>query len=403
MPYKNPDLKKSLTPTLDQLKKYVEKAINDDPKTRDVRPLMSYLQRLAHVDRKFLGLMQTRKFALLGFPYTINFPSDVPAPDAEKKKLEEIKNRFRAAQIHKLSNTIYNGIIFGMSATQLQWANDPRYGTLVINKKSYPLTDLDFSFDNDLLLDILTTDNNNRLISRNPIDPDTHIFMRYNPIEGIDNDYPGSYARSNMIHIWLKYSDFFNWSKANEKFGDPLTVAMYDKDRTSTDELAAIDAGLVSLGGAGKARFSKDIELKFIEAMRSGITDMHEKFIKAVDDETAVSLVGQSTTSANDSGGSYAKALAGRQVSEDILWADIQLLDDCFSEQYVKRDYLLNYGEPRDAYPVYQTLIDEKEDYESNARTFSELKLNNPNLSFKKDEVYKRTGWTIPGEEDETL
>lgn len=401
--YKNPDLRKSLTPTLDQLKKYLEKATSDNVKIRDVRPLMSFLQRLAQIDRYFLGLIQTRKIAVLGFPYTIKYPENIAVPESEKKKLQQIKSRFVKSQMHKSFNTLMNGILFGQSAARLQWQNIKPYGDMVVEKKNLQLTELDYSLENDLALEVITTDENNRITGRDPIDVDTHLFCRYNPIEGIENDFPGSIARANMIYIWLKYTEFFNWSKSNEKWGDPLVVAQYDKERASPDDLTKIEGGLKDLGGSGKAMFSKDIELKFLEAMRSGISDMHDKFISSVNQEMAISVLGQTLTSDIKDKGSFAAAKVHNFVRQDILWGDIIEFQNILSSQYVMKDYTLNYGEPRDAFPIFEFATDEIQDFESNARTFSELKSANPDMNFKKEEVYQRTGWSVPAEDDEII
>lgn len=84
--YKNADLQNNLLPTLAQMKKYIKNAIQTDAQYRDVRQLMSFLQRLPQVDSYLLGLMQTRKIAMLGFPYTIKFPEDIKVDASEEKK-----------------------------------------------------------------------------------------------------------------------------------------------------------------------------------------------------------------------------------------------------------------------------------------------------------------------------
>ena len=400
MKYKNGHLSNSLLPTLAQIKKYIQQAtITDDLKTRDIRPLMSFLQRLPAADRFFLGLIQTRKVAVLGFPYTIKFPDDANIPESELAKLEQMKLRFVRSNIQKIFPSIMNGIIFGMSAVNLEWNNMKGFGSMVVKKKNLELTELDFSFEDNTSLDLITTTTSG--FTREQLDPDTHIFVRYNPLEGIDNDFPGSFARSNMIYVWLKYTDSFNWASANEKWGDPLVVAQYDKERTQAEDLTTIQTGLQNLGTAGKAMFSKDIELKFIEAMRSGITDMHEKFINSINDEMSVSILGQTLTTQMQNIGSFAAAKVHEFVRKDILWSDIIEFQNILTTQYVVKDWLLNYGEPKYGYPEFVFLTDEIEDKESNARVFETLKSTDPTLRFPKEELEKKTGFTLLKPTDE--
>ena len=403
MKYKNPHLSKNMLPTLDQLKKYVQQATNIDIKYRDVRPLMSFLQRLPQVDRYLLGLMQTRKIAVLGFPFDIVHPDDITVTEQEKKKLEAIKTRFVKGKIQKLFNTIMNGILFGLSASELTWANDKQYGTMVIGKRNLELTELDFNLDDNDKLNLLVTGNNSILQSQDELDQNSHLYVRYNPLEGIENDFPGSFMRSNMLYVWLKYTDYFNWASANEKFGDPLVVAQYDKVRTSPEDMATINAGLESLGTAAKASFSKDVELKFIEALRSGITDMHEKFIDQINKEMSISILGQTLTTDITKVGSFAAAKVHNFVRQDILWGDIIEFQNILTTQYVHKDYFLNYGEPPNGYPHFEFITDEIQDFESNARTLYELKIAYPTMQFKKKEVYDRTGWSEPVEGDELI
>ncbi|MCE7856908.1 MAG: DUF935 family protein [Ignavibacteria bacterium CHB3] len=394
MKYKNPNLSNSLLPTLAQIKSYIKTAtITDDLKSRDVRPLMSFLQRLPAADRFLLGLIQTRKVAVLGFDYTIKFPDEMNVPESEQKKLDQMKARFLKSNMKKTFNSIMNGILFGMSATNLEWENVKGFGSMVTKRKNLELTELDFSFDDNTRLDLIITEQTS--FRREPLDPDTHIFVRFNPLEGIDNDFPGSFLRSNMLYVWLKYTDAFNWASANEKWGDPLVVAQYDKERVESADLSTIQAGLQTLGTSGKAMFSKDIELKFIEAMRSGITDMHEKFINSINDEMSVSILGQTLTTDVSKIGSFAAAKVHNFVRQDILWSDILEFEDVLTTQYVMKDWLLNYGEPKVAFPQFEFLTDEIEDKESNARIFEGLKSTLPLIKVPKDELEKKTGFSI--------
>ena len=401
MIYRNPDLKKNMLPTLDQIKKYLSLASDENLKTRDVRKLMSFLQRLPQVDRYFLGLLQTRKIALLGFPYTIKFPDEIKADERDKKKLEEMKIRFVKSKMHLIFNTLMNGIIFGMSAAKLERENIKPFGTMVTSIKNLSLTELDYNLENGQALDFIESTPTG--YKRDTLDPELHIFMKYNPLEGIDDDYPGSFARSNMLYIWLKYQDFFNWSAANEKWGDPLVVAQFDKERTEPKDLAVIQQGLEALGTAGKAMFSKDVELKFLEAMRSGITDMHDRFIEAVNTEMAVSILGQTLTTEIKDKGTFAAAKVHNFVRQDILYSDIIEFQNVITSQYIYQDWILNYGEPKNSLPIFEFDTDEIQDFESNARTFETLKAAYPDIKIKQDELYKRTGWTMPAEGDITI
>lgn len=398
MPYKNPHLKNNMLPTLDQVRKYVAEANNEEVKYRDVRKLMSFLQRLPQADQRFMGLIQTRKLAVLGFPYRIKFPDDVPIPESEKKKLAEIRERFRFSKIRKAQSTLMNGIIFGMAAARLTWDWNSIYKNYVRSITHLDLTDLDYNLDDSMLIDELETNSTTNSFTRKPLDTDIHLFIRHNPLEGIANDFPGAIARTNMIYVLLKYWDKFNWAQANEKFSDALIVALYN-NKAKDEDVEKVKEGLRELGTDGKAAFSNDIEIKFLEAVRNGIADMHEKFINDVDKNMSISVLGQDLTTASQKTGSFAQAKVQNYVREDYLFADIMELDSVMSDQYIRKDYELNYGEPRDAYPIYETVIDEAIDYESNARIVAELKA--AKIPMRKEDVHEKTGFAMPEEGDE--
>ena len=140
-----------------------------------------------------------------------------------------------------------------------------------------------------------------------------------------------------------------------------------------------------------------------IEALRSGITDMHEKFIDQINKEMSISILGQTLTTDITKVGSFAAAKVHNFVRQDILWGDIIEFQNILTTQYVHKDYFLNYGEPPNGYPHFEFITDEIQDFESNARTLYELKIAYPNMQFKKKEVYDRTGWSEPVEGDELI
>jgi phage gp29-like protein len=399
MKFINPDLVSKMLPSIQQLQKYIKLAAQRDEKYRDTRYLMSFLQRLPQVDRYLLGLLQTRKIAVLGFNYTIKFPDDIVVTEQDKKRLSEMKVRFQKSKMYTLFNSIMNGILFGQSASRLTWENTKPYGTMVIKKQNYELSELDFSQEDSLNLDLIRTSLNG-FPSRIPLDPETHVFVRYNPLDGIESDFPGSYIRTNMIYVLLKYFDYFNWASTNEKFADPLRYAQYKKGADPA-EVAKILDGLAALGSDSYAAFSDDVKVEFLEAMRQGIVEMHEKFIESVNKEMSISLLGQTLTTDVQKIGSFAAAKVHNYVREDILWGDILEVQNIISTQYIVKDWMLNYGEPKDTFPVFEFLTDEIKDYESNSRIVTEFKA--AGIPILKNEAYDKCGFTVPKEGEETI
>lgn len=400
MPYRNPDLKKNLTPTIDQVKKYIQRVNETDTQLRDVRPLMSFLQRLPQIDLHLLGLMETRKLAVLGFEYEIILPDGIEASEQEKKRLAEIKNRFERSKMHSVFGSIMNGRLFGMSAVRLEWNNVPPYGTMVVAKKSIELTDLDIDLENDDQLVRLATNNKTQRYEQEDIDPDTHIVVRHNPLDGIVSNYVGGYMRTCMIYVMLKYWDLFNWARSNEKFGDPLIYAQYRRG-ASPEEVSTVITGLEELGTDSHAAFSDDVKIQLAEAMKTGSLQARKELIETISKETSIAILGQTLTTDVREKGSFAAAKVHDYVRQDILWGDLIEFQNVISTQYIQRDYLLNYKEPQEAFPVFRFKTDAPEDFEKNARTLESVIA--VNLPVKKDEAYKKTGFTKPEEGDDII
>lgn len=397
MPYKNPDLHNNNLPTIIQIKRYLRMSNNISKQYRDVRPLMSFLQALPKVDMNLFGLIQTRKLAILGFNYTIELPEGIKPSEQELKRIEEIKKRFVASKIKSEFSAIVNGILFGMSATRMQYGNTP-LGTMVISKKRLELTEIDYDLDNADNLILVSTDNNSQTQTKAPLPAENYLFVRHNPFDGIDNIYVGSVMRSNMMFVWLKYYDMFNWAKGNEKFADPLIAAMYKKG-VDEREIDKVKEGLEILGTDSRAAFSDDVKLELLEAVRTGGVNSHKEFIDIINREQAISVLGQTLTSDVGDAGSRAAAQVHDYVRKDIMWADINIIQDVINDQYIVRDYQNNYGDPADAYPQFKFITDEIEDHESNARIIEIL--GNAGLPLATKECYAKTGFTQPQEGEE--
>lgn len=400
MPYRNADLRKNLTPTIDQVKRYIIKANESERPARDVRPLMSFLQRLPQIDLHLLGLMETRKLAVLGFDYEITMPKGIEPNEREKTQLVEIKNRFERSKMYSIFRAIMNGILFGMSATRLEWKNVSPYGTMVIGKKAIELTDLDIDQDDDNALLLLTTDTKTQVYTVSQIDPDTHIVVRHNPLEGIVNNYIGGYMRTCMIYVMLKYWDVFNWARSNEKFGDPLIYAQYRKG-ADENEINTVIKGLEQLGTDSHAAFSDDVKIQLAEAMKTGSLQARKELIETISKEMSIALLGQTLTTDIRERGSFAAAKVHDYVRQDILWGDLIEFQNIMTTQYVMRDFILNYGDPDRAFPVFRFITDEAEDFEKNARTLESI--HSVGLRVKLDEAYKKTGFTKPDDDDDVL
>ncbi len=384
--YINGDLIRNLLPDISRLKDYLQYANNPDRKVRNIQPLMSVLQRLPQADLWLIGLLQTRKYATLGYNYTIKMPDGIKPSAIEEKRIAEIKNRFVKSKMRRTFSVPISARLFGQSAARLVWGNAVGMGEMVQAIHKYELTQLDNDPDNVEGVAELVS-NGGGIPTSKPLDPEIHIQYYHNPLEDIQNDYVGGVMRTVMFTALLKYLDFFVWARQNEKWGDPTIWGTY-KPGTDDTEIATAFNCLVALAQNNVGMTPDTIMVKLIEAQKTRMTEMHSTFQALSDKRISVGLRGQTLTTDVGSVGSKAAATVHDFVRKDFLWGDIQAIEQVESEQYIQQDWKMNYNdEPKNAYPELKFKTDEVKDIESNARVIGEL-MSTTEIPLKEDEVY---------------
>ena len=402
MPYKNGDLTNSLLPTIDNVKKYLKLAntIPDGKVKRDVRPLMTFLQRLCEVDSYLMGLVQTRKLAVTTFPYDIRLPLEYKMTPVEEKQLQETKTRFRRSNIISLLDDIMDGILYSMSAVRLTWDNTI-YGTMVTNKFTYDLSDLDFSNETEGLYELISNDKGD--FTSTELDPETHIITRFNPLKNRKN-YVGSFMRSVMLLSYLKYHTRWDWRDLNRRHGVPSTYATHPEG-ISDEDVTKLITMVEKLKSDAVAVFPEYVKILYDEALKNDSTTSFKEFVAAANTEMAIALHGQNLTTEVQQG-SQAAATIHNQVDDMGIVADMRRAQQIMTEQYLMHDYILNYGEPKNDFFEFVFVQEEQQDFESNSRIIMNLidpATNKPIIPLKEDDVYKKLGFTKPAEGDATL
>ncbi len=408
MPFTNPDLRRSLLPTVDQVIRYLEMANRDNTNNikRDVRYLMSFLQRLLEADPYLMGLVQTRKLACKSYKWNIRLPLQYKITPVEEKQLAETKTRFMRSRMLKLRDNIHDGILFSMDAVNLVWKNTP-LGTMVIQKNFYDLTELDFEDEPEGLMHVETLPNGN--FTRTLLDPETHIITRYNPLTNRKN-FIGSFMRTIMLLSYLKYYTKWDWRNLNTRHGNPSTYATYPEhlDANNAEDKKQIDAVaemVEKLKNDAAAVFPEWVKVIFDTALKADHTNSFKLFVEAANTEMSVTLHGQNLTTEVKEG-SRAAATVHDGIDDLIIVSDLSIIEDTYTAQYLRKDYQLNYGEPRNDYFEFYHIHEEQYDYESNSRALLNLMdptTNKPIVPIKKSEVYDKIGYTQPAEGDEVL
>lgn len=351
--YINPDLRDTIMiQSMDKVVAYNRKANYKNLSARDTRPLMSILTNLPKFDRHLLGLINFRRLGLAGYEYTIKFPDEFKVSADEEKQLTDIKRRFRMSKIYDVIPRIIYSRIAGMGAIEFDFTgHDATNGHFAKGFKVYNLTELDFDLDNENTLRFVDTDTTTQRFTRKDFNPATTMIIKENPLEGFEPDYPGGLLRSNLIHIILKYWDFFSWASMNEKYSDPFRYAEYEEK--FKDKKQEILDNLAKLGADSYGIFPKGVDVKVIQALQSGAIESHKDLERSVNNGMSILIAGQYGTF-DEKQGNYNRGVTGYQIAEDVILDDMLTTEHKVSETYLMEDYRLNYGEPTNAYPVLE-------------------------------------------------
>lgn len=382
----NPDLQDSLlVKDVSTVAKYLKKATQKYPSSRDTRYLISLLINLPKVDRHLMSLIRYRKLAVSSYIPTIKFADNVQITATEEKQLAEMKARWMHSNMHSVIDTIMTGRLIGMGAVKLDWGGySDTFHHFVQNKTTIPATDLDYDLDYNDNLKLVETDTKSQNFSRIDLDKQTTIIVRDNPLSGFDEDFPGGLLRANLIHIILKYWDFFTWANTNEKYADPPRFATYEQHLEKY--VPEILQQLAKMGTDSYGAFMKGVDVKILEAIKDGAITSHVELEASVNRGMNLSIAGQYSASDPQKGHSYATSKVGYQISEDVTYDDLVFIEHQISRQYLMNDYLLNYGEPKNGFPILFYQKRKIKDAEAHSRIVTDYIANG--IPVHKDDIY---------------
>lgn len=380
--------------SLSKVLEYFKKAIRKDD-TRDSRYLMNLLARLPQMDLHLFSCLYYRQQAVKAFPYTIKFPDDVQVADTEKKQLAQMQLRFEKTKMRGLIDIVTNGRIIGASACRLDWANDTSLGNYVINKESLEPADLDYDLtDDDKLIWVNTDTKTQKAVRKNF--PENYFVTKHNPLYGFDNDFVGGLLRITLLPVVLMYWDLFNWSNKNER---SLIYAQYEE--RFKQKVSEIISQLQNIGESGVGAFSKGIEIKLLEQINEAQVNSHKELQDMIHRLISLVLTGQFTATNPAGGHSFAAADVGYQIAEDVTSGDLIAAEAEITSQYIMRDYNLNYGEPKNAYPIFEFKKMKIKNQEAKSRMVTDYIANNIPLAI--EDVYDNVGFRRPRTGEQVL
>lgn len=392
MPYVYAPLKKRLYPTYEEASKAVTMA-DTEGNGRDVRPLMSILQRMAESSDRIVGNLQTRQTALTAFGWSIE-PVDDGADEALLDRAAMTRARL-AQLINRLLMWHTDTIAYGVSAVEVDWAQ-PEGGTMGLVPKvlaRYRPTEIERG-DADPSSILILADGNT--LSRMPLDLATPGKV----VADVDGFYQvGGLLRVVMWLDLMRNEALQEWVRFNQKLKGVMLARL--EEWASKDDKATAAAAMSGLAKDQFAIVTKAVEFNFQSMVNQLGSASYKDFISMTQDAISVILLGQANTSRlPDGGGSRAALEILNLIRADIHFADIARMERIINDRVVAADSLLNGGATVSPFR-FRINLEEDEDQEGNARLIGEAL--DAGIPLKRAEVYRRIGFTEPIEGDDVI
>lgn len=136
-----------------------------------------------------------------------------------------------------------------------------------------------------------------------------------------------------------KMASLVSYSEYQERFGTPFRVVM--TDITNEDTKKQIAQMLAKMGSNAWSIIDKDDRIEFL--MPSGDGSIFETFLKYIDEQLAVSILGQSlTTSTRGKGGNRALGEVHERIAQSIQREDSEWIEKWVNRELFPR--LVNHG-----------------------------------------------------------
>jgi len=291
----------------------------------------------------------------------------------DKKAAEFIRNQLDAIDFDAACRKMAYAQFYGYAVAEILWAFDG--AQVVIDAIKVRKFDR-FRFDGAGRLRLIT-----RTAPKGTIMPERKFWVSTVETDNDDDPYGLGLAHFLYWPVYLKRNGLRFWAVALEKFGMPTAVGKHHAGATDS-EVSTLLSLLTSIHGQAAVTVPQGQEITLLEAVRASGGD-HEKFVKYLDAMIAKVIVGQ--TSTTDSGSWRGTANVHKDVRDEIIKADTDLLCSTFNSGPVK--WLTQWNFPTAKPPRVWRVLDDEEDLDSRVKRdklISEMGFT-PTLSYIND------------------
>lgn len=232
------------------------------------------------------------------------------------------------------------------------------------------------------------------------LQPFKWIYHRHKARSGYDTR-AGIMRTCTWMYLFKNFT-IKDWVSFSETYGQPLRVGKYSPSASEADKESLLQA-VRAIGAEAAGIISKNTEIEFIQAVRTGGLNVYETLAKFCDAQMSKAILGQTLTSeaGGEKGqGSQALGKVHNDVRLDLLKADAKALGRTLTSQLLAPLVGYNFGWDRPV-PTFAFLVQEPEDLETLATVYSAFIDRGQPIS--QEHISARFGIALPQEGETPL
>ncbi|MEN5083689.1 DUF935 family protein [Bosea sp. TWI1241] len=291
-------------------------------------------------DGRAYTVLQKRARALIARDWLVEPASQDPVDVRAAEFVERMLDRLPFDQI---TLSLLDATLMGFSTCEIVWERD---GFEVMPSLVKKIDQRRISFDVDWQPRLLTMEH---MLDGLAFPERKMIVHRFDEHDGSD-PYGFGLGRILFWHVLFKREGVGFWMKALERFAVPLPVAKYPAGTLQADQQRLLDALSGAIAG-GALAVPIGTEVDFAKAALSG-TLTHEGWCRYWDEQTAETVLGETLTTNMGGNGSRAAAETHRDVKDELIDGDADLISATLQASLVR--WAVEYNVP-DAHPPFVT------------------------------------------------
>ncbi len=332
-------------------------------------------------DALLFSLLQTRKLAVVGLDWRLE-----PAEEGREARrvLRAVEEVWWNLPLEDLMLNLLSALAQGVSVVAVSWAWDGLLWRPQAFRWVHPGS-------------LVYREAEDRFLLASRERPEGEPFPYGGAIEHRYKARSGLPTRAGLLRsvAWLylfKHYALKDWMIFAEVYGQPYRIGRYDP-AAGEEERRRLEEAVRALGADAAGVISKDTEIEILEAAKGQGPEVYERLIRLANREMAQAILGQTLTSSEGEGGSYALAKVHDRVRLDLLRADARALAKTLREGLLKPFVAFNFGPERlDLAPYPVPEVEEEKDLESRARVLQTLQA----MGLRLPEAWLREEFGVP-------